>query len=97
VFSPLIDLHINIYQHLWNLLVITPITNDDAYLSRVYAGVDGMDLALKHHQQSLPREEIDAYRESDVVTPDPEEESFSDLEQIKEDSSFHHMEFQFPN
>jgi hypothetical protein len=39
IFS-LIDLHINIYQHLWNLLVITPTTSVDACLSGVYAGVD---------------------------------------------------------
>jgi hypothetical protein len=37
---------------------------------------------------SLPREESDAYRESEVVTPDPKLESLSDIEQVKEDSSF---------
>jgi hypothetical protein len=88
---------IQIFTNTFGIFSNNPTTNVDAYLSCVCATVDGMDLALKHHQQSLPREEIDAYRESDVVTPDPEEESFSDLEQIKEDSSFHHMEFQFPN
>jgi hypothetical protein len=34
---------------------------------------------------SLPREESDAYRESEVVTPDPEEESLSDIKQFSED------------
>jgi hypothetical protein len=37
---------------------------------------------------SSPREESDAYRESEVVTPDPKLESLSDIEQVKEDSSF---------
>jgi hypothetical protein len=44
---------------------------------------------------SSPREESDAYKESEVVTPDPEEESLSDTDQVKEDSSFHNLEFQF--
>jgi hypothetical protein len=50
MFSTLIDLHTNIYQQLWNLLVITPTTNVDACLSDVYAGIDGLNLVLKHHQ-----------------------------------------------
>jgi hypothetical protein len=39
-FSVQIHLHTYIHQHLWNLLVITPTTNVDAYLSSVYVGVD---------------------------------------------------------
>jgi thiamine pyrophosphokinase len=31
---------------------------------------------------SLPREESDAYRESKVVTPDPDEKSLSDTDQV---------------
>jgi hypothetical protein len=50
VFSPLIDLHINIHQHLWNLLVITPSTNFDACLSGVYAEVDSLKMVLKSRQ-----------------------------------------------
>ena len=44
---------------------------------------------------SLPREESDAYGESEVVTPNPNKESLSDTDQVKEDSSFHNMEVQF--
>jgi hypothetical protein len=44
---------------------------------------------------SLPREESDAYGESEVVTPDPNKESLSDTDQVMEDSSFQNMEFQF--
>jgi hypothetical protein len=44
---------------------------------------------------SLTREESDIYGESEVVTPDPEEESLSDTDLVKDDSSFHNMEFQF--
>ena len=44
---------------------------------------------------SLPREESDAYGESEVVPPDLDEESLSDTDQVKEDSSFHNMEVQF--
>jgi hypothetical protein len=51
VFSPLIDLHTNIHQHLWNLLVITPTTNVEACLSGVYAGIDGLSVVLKRRQQ----------------------------------------------
>ena len=43
---------------------------------------------------SLPKEESDAYGESEVVTPDPNEES-PNTDQGKEDSPFHNMEFQF--
>jgi hypothetical protein len=50
VFSPLMDLHTNIHQHLWNLSVITPTTNVEAYLSSFYAGIDGIDLVLKSRQ-----------------------------------------------
>jgi hypothetical protein len=53
VFSPLMHLHTNIHQDLWNLLVITPTTNVDAYLLCVYAGVDGLDLPFKSRQQQL--------------------------------------------
>ena len=44
---------------------------------------------------SLPKEESDADGESEVVTPDPEEESLPKTDQVKEDSSFPNMEFQF--
>jgi hypothetical protein len=44
---------------------------------------------------SPPREESDAYRESEVVTPDPAEESLSNTDQVKEDSIFYNSEFQF--
>ena len=43
---------------------------------------------------SLPKEESDAYGESEVVTPDPNEES-PNTDQGKEDSPFHNVEFQF--
>ena len=43
---------------------------------------------------SLPKEESDAYGESEVVTPDPNEES-PNTDQGKEDSPFHNMEFRF--
>ena len=44
---------------------------------------------------SLQKEESDADGESKVVTPDPEEESLPKTDQVKEDSSFPNMEFQF--
>ena len=44
---------------------------------------------------SLPKEESEADGESEVVTPDSEEESWSEIDQVKEDSSFPNMEFQF--
>ena len=44
---------------------------------------------------SLPREESDTYGEFEVVTPDPDEESLSHTDHVKEDSSFQNMEFQF--
>ena len=43
----------------------------------------------------LIREESDAYGESEVVPPDLDEESLSDTDQAKKDSSFQNMEFQF--
>ena len=43
---------------------------------------------------SSPKEESDADGESKVVTPNPEEESLSETDQVKEDSSFPNMEFQ---
>ena len=44
---------------------------------------------------SLPKEESDADGESEVVTPDPKDESLTKTGQVKEDSSFPNMEFQF--
>ena len=44
---------------------------------------------------SLPKEESDADGEYEVVTPNPEEESLPKIDQVKEDSSFPNMEFQF--
>ena len=44
---------------------------------------------------SSPKEESDADGESKVVTPDPEGESLPKTDQVKEDSSFPNMEFQF--
>jgi len=35
-----------------NLLVLTPTTNVDACLSSVYAGIDGLNVVLKHRQQT---------------------------------------------
>ena len=37
---------------------------------------------------SLPKEESDACGESKVVTPDPDKESLSHTDHVKEDSSF---------
>ena len=44
---------------------------------------------------SSPKEESDADGESKVVTLDPEGESLPKTDQVKEDSSFPNMEFQF--
>ena len=44
---------------------------------------------------SLPKEESDADGESKVVTPDPEGQSLPKTNQVKEDSSFPNMEFEF--
>jgi hypothetical protein len=52
VFSPLMDMHTNIHQHLWNLLVIIPTINVDTYLLCVYAEVDDIELTLKSHQHN---------------------------------------------
>ena len=44
---------------------------------------------------SSPKEESDADGESKIVTLDPEGESLPKTDQVKEDSSFPNMEFQF--
>jgi hypothetical protein len=44
---------------------------------------------------SSPKEESDADREFKIVTPNAEEESLSETDQVKEDSSFPNMEFKF--
>ena len=44
---------------------------------------------------SSPIEESDAYGDFEVVTPNPDEESLSHTDHVKEDSSFQDMEFQF--
>jgi hypothetical protein len=59
------DLHTNIHQHLWNSLVITPTTNVDAYLLCIYAGVDGIDSALKSHQHFVKRNKKTCSRKHD--------------------------------
>jgi hypothetical protein len=51
VFSPLIHLHTNIYQHSWKWSVINPYHYVDAHILCIYAGVDGLDLILKSRQQ----------------------------------------------
>jgi hypothetical protein len=45
------DLHTNIYQYLWNLLVITLNTTVHVHLLCVYAEVGSLDLILKSCQQ----------------------------------------------
>ena len=47
VFSPLIHLHTNIYQHLWKWLEINPYHYVDVYLLCIYVGFDGLKLVLK--------------------------------------------------
>jgi len=44
---------------------------------------------------SSPIEESDAYGDFEVVNPNPDEESLSHTDHVKEVSSFHNMEFQF--
>ena len=44
---------------------------------------------------SLPKEESDADGEYEVVTPNPEEESFPKIDQVMEDLSFPNMEDEF--
>jgi len=51
VFSPLFHLHTNIYQHSWKWSVINPYHYVDVYILCIYAGVDGLNLVLKSHQQ----------------------------------------------
>ena len=53
VFSPLIHLHTNIYQHSWKWLVINPYHYVDVYILYIYAGVDGLKLVLSSRQQPL--------------------------------------------
>ena len=56
---------------------------------------DDYESTVDNDVSSLPREESEVYEESEVVTPDPEEESLSDNDQVKEDSSLPDMEFRF--
>ena len=56
---------------------------------------DDYESTVGNDVSSLPREESEVYEESEVVTPDPEEESLSDNDQVKEDSSLPDMEFRF--
>ena len=56
---------------------------------------DDYESTLDNDVSSLPREESEVYEESEVVTPDPEEESLPNTDQGKEDSPFHNVEFQF--
>ena len=51
VFSALFHLHTNNYQHLWKWSVINPYHYVDVSVLCVYAGIDGAELILKHHQQ----------------------------------------------
>lgn len=47
------DLHINIYQHLWNLLDYNPPTTMlDASLLIIFAGIGGMETRVNNHQRS---------------------------------------------
>ena len=51
----LVSLQSKNHQSSWNLLVITPTTTVDVHSSCLYAGVDGINFALKdHHQQAPP-------------------------------------------
>ena len=56
---------------------------------------DDYESTVDNDVSSLPREESEVYEESEVVTPDPEEESLFDNDQVKEDSSLPNMEFRF--
>jgi len=44
---------------------------------------DDYESTVDNDVSSLPREESEVYEESEVVTPDPEEESLSDNDQVK--------------
>ena len=52
MFSRLILLHTNIYQHSWKWLVINPYHYVNVYILCIYVGVDGLDLVLKSRQHS---------------------------------------------
>jgi hypothetical protein len=56
---------------------------------------DDDDSTVNGDISSSPIEESDAYGDSEVVTPDPDEESLSHTDHVKEDSSLQNMEFQF--
>ena len=56
---------------------------------------DDDDSTVDGDISSSPIGESDAYRDSEVVTPDPDEESLSHTDHVKEDSSLQNMEFQF--
>ena len=56
---------------------------------------DDDDSTIDGDISSSPIEESDAYGDSEVVTPDPDEESLSHTDHVKEDSSFQNMEFHF--
>ena len=60
-----------------------------------YSMFDDDESIVDGDVSSLPKEESDAYGESEVVIPDPDEESLSHTDHVKEDSSFQNMEFQF--
>ena len=50
MFSPLIHLHTNIYQHSWKWSVISPYHYVDVYILCVCTGVDSLKLVLSSHQ-----------------------------------------------
>ena len=56
---------------------------------------DDDDSTVNGDISSSPIEESDAYGDSEVVTPDPDEESLSHTDHVKDDSSLQNMEFQF--
>ena len=47
----LVSLQSKNHQNSWNSLVITPTTTIDVHSSCLYAGVDGINFAVKDHQQ----------------------------------------------
>jgi len=53
VFSPLIDLHTNIYQHLWKWLVINHYHWVDVHLLCIYVVIDGPNLVFKRREQPI--------------------------------------------
>jgi hypothetical protein len=53
VFSVLLHLHTNIYEHSWKWLVINLCHQIDVHLLSIYAGFDSLKLVFRNRQQSL--------------------------------------------